>query len=353
MTKLRDYLTFDDVLLLPNYSAVTPSKANVAIELTKGFALAAPLLSSPMDTVTEQKLAIALGRAGGLGCIHRNLSIKAQAAHVAGVKKEGLRVGAAVSVGRDMDERLAAVVAAGCDILLIDSAHGHTKHVIDAVKLIKQKHPKLPLIAGNVATAAGTADLIRAGTDVIRVGMGPGSICTTRVMSGMGVPQLSAIIECAKEAKKHAVPVIADGGIRASGDIVKALAAGATAVMLGGLFAGCDESPGDMVVLDGKKYKSYRGMGSIAAMKRGAAERYGQTYTGRASQLVPEGVEGLAPYKGTVDDLVHQLVGGIRSGLAYLGAANIDQLQQKARFIRISTASLHESHPHSIKHKII
>lgn len=343
------YLTFDDVLLLPNYSEVTPSKVNTDTQLLAGIDLKVPLVSSPMDTVTEKKLAIALARVGGIGIIHRNLSITTQGKQVAAVKKEKLLVGASVGVGKDLEDRLKAVVKAGTNVILIDSAHGHTKHVIEATKLVKKKYPHLPVISGNVATGDGCEALIAAGANAIRVGMGPGSICTTRVMSGMGVPQLSAIIDCVKSGNRHNIPIIADGGIRASGDIVKALAAGAATVMLGSLFAGCDEAPGDIVVLNEKRYKYYRGMGSIAAMKKGAAERYGQTYEGKASRLVPEGVEGLVPYKGKIADLVHQLVGGIRSGMAYLGAKTLPELCKKAQFIQITSSALIESHPHSIK----
>ncbi len=343
------YLTFDDVLLLPNYSEITPSKTDISTTLLKDFPLSMPLLSSPMDTVTESTLAIALGKSGGLGFIHRNNTIEEQAHQVMLVKKAKQKVGASISIGLDLKDRLAALVKADVDVIVIDSAHGHTKHVIETTQYVKTTYPKLPLIAGNVATGEGAEALIKAGADCIRVGMGPGSICTTRVMSGMGVPQLTAIMLCAKAAKPFGIPVIADGGIRASGDIVKALAAGATTVMLGGIFAGCDESPGDIVTVDGKKYKYYRGMGSIAAMKKGAAERYGQKYEGKPSRLVPEGVEGLTPYKGALEDLTHQLIGGIRSGMAYLGAKTITELQEKARFIQITQSSLTESHPHTIK----
>lgn len=344
-----EYLTFDDVLLLPNYSEVTPSKTDVAAILTKTIKLAIPLVSSPMDTVTESALAESLALEGGIGIIHRNLRIDAQAKQIAAVKSKKMLVGGALGVGEDFENRLKAVVGAKADVVVIDSSHGHTKHVIAATAAMKKKYPRLAVIAGNIATAEGAEALIKAGADCIRVGMGPGSICTTRVMSGMGVPQLSAVMNCVTVANKYGIPVMADGGIRASGDIVKALAAGATTVMLGSIFASCDEAPGEVVMLDNRKYKYYRGMGSIAAMKKGAAERYGQKYEGRPSRLVPEGIEGLIPYKGKLNYVVHQLVGGIRSGMAYLGAKTIPELQEKARFIRVSHAALIESHPHSIK----
>ncbi len=344
-----EYLTFDDVLLLPNYSQVTPSKTDVTSQLTNSIRLKIPLVSSPMDTVTESTLAQSIGFEGGIGIIHRNLSIDSQVKHITAVKKKRLLVGAALGVGEDLQDRLKALIAAHVDVVVIDSSHGHTKHVIDATGTIKKKYPNLQVIAGNVATPEGTEALIKAGADCIRVGMGPGSICTTRIMSGMGVPQLTAIMHCAQEAAKYGIPVMADGGIRTSGDIVKALATGATSVMLGGMFAACDESPGEIVVIDDRKYKYYRGMGSIAAMKKGAAERYGQKYEGKPGRLVPEGVEGLISYKGKLGYVVHQLVGGIRSGMAYLGAQTIPELREKARFVRVSHASLLESHPHSIK----
>lgn len=344
----NNYLTFDDVLLLPNYSEITPSKVNISTVLTNKIKLKIPLVSSPMDTVTEEKMALAVALSGGIGIIHRNLTIFNQANQVKKIKEKKLLVGAAIGVGIDLEERINALVKAGVDVLVIDSSHGHTKQIINTIKTIKNKYPQTNLIAGNIATKEAARDLIAVGADALRVGMGPGSICTTRIMSGMGVPQLSAISETVKEAKKSKIPVIADGGIRSSGDIVKALALGATTVMIGSLFAGCDESPGKMVIINGKKYKYYRGMGSVAAMKKGGAQRYGQKYQGNSKKLVPEGIEGLVKYKGKVKDFVYQLLGGIRAGMGYLGAKNLKELSQKARFIQITNASLIESKPHSI-----
>ncbi len=349
LADLPEYLTYDDVLLLPNYSEVTPSQTNVSTQLTEKIALEIPLVASPMDTVCESALALGISKQGGYGIIHRNFSIEDQVAQVKTVLKEGARVGAAVGLGADFADRVAALVKAGVPEICIDSAHGHTKQVIDAVKFILAKHPDIEVIAGNVATYDGAKALFEAGAAAVKVGMGPGSICTTRIMSGMGVPQLSAVIECVRAAQETGGSIIADGGIKTSGDIVKALAAGANAVMLGSLLAGTDEAPGEMIEVDGKMYKSYRGMGSIAAMKKGSAARYGQQYqAGKSKQLVPEGVEGLVPHRGPLADHLHQLIGGLRAGMGYLGARTIAELQEKAQFIKISRTAFVESQPHSI-----
>jgi len=465
-------LTFDDVLLVPQYSEVLPSDTDVSTRLTRQIKLNIPLVSAAMDTVTESELAKALAREGGIGIIHKNLSIKEQAHQVEIVKRtengvienpvvihpndtifnalklmaeykiggfpvvddEGylvglltnrdvrfesdvskkvkelmtpreklvvalpgislekakqilhehrieklpivddknkliglitikdvlsvmehpnaardskgrLIVGAAVGASKDTFERVEALVKAGVDVIVVDTAHGHSKKVIETVKKIKKMYPDLPVIAGNVATAEAVEELIKAGADAVKVGIGPGSICTTRIVAGIGVPQLSAILQCAYVAKKYDIPIIADGGIRYSGDIVKALAAGAETVMLGSIFAGTEESPGETVLYQGRKYKVYRGMGSIGAMKSGSADRYFQSDN---QKFVPEGVEGMVPYKGAVKDVVYQLIGGLRSGMGYVGAKNIDELQKKAKFIKITNASVKESHPHDI-----
>lgn len=348
LTQLKEGLSFDDVLLLPNYSYIHHREIDLKTQLTQKISLKIPLVSSPMDTVTEKKLAIALAQEGGIGIIHRNLKIEDQAKQVLEVKKKKLLVGAAVGVGSDLEDRLKALIKAKTDVVVLDSAHGHCQYIIKTVVLIKKKYPKLELIAGNVATGQGTLALIKAGASAIRVGLGPGSICTTRIISGMGVPQLTAITDCVKVAKKYHIPIIADGGIKYSGDITKALAAGASTVMIGSLFAQTEEAPGKVVTFKGKKYKYYRGMGSIAAMKQGSANRYGQSVRGVGGKFVPEGVEGLVAYKGKLKDLVFQLIGGLKAGMVYLGAKNLAQLQKKARFIKISPASLAESHPHSI-----
>lgn len=342
-------LTFDDVLLLPNYTEVKREETDISSYLTAKIKLKIPLISAPMDTVTDAKAAIILGVLGGLGIIHRNLTVGEQALEVEKVKKEDLLVAAAVGIGNDFEERVEALAKAGVDVLLIDSAHGFSKWVIEATKYISQNFKRIALISGSVATAAGAKALIDAGAQGLRVGMGPGSICTTRIIAGMGVPQITAVLETVAVAKQFGVPVISDGGLRFSGDIVKAMAAGASTVMSGSLFAGCDETPGKLIIKNGQKYKSYRGMGSIEAMKEGSAARYGQEYRkGQEKKLIAEGVEGLVPYKGKLEDLIAQLVGGIRSGMYYLGVENIPQLQEKTRFIRITPASLIEGHPHDI-----
>jgi len=463
-------ITFDDVLLVPSRSDLLPSQANTQTRLTRNITMNIPLVSSPMDTVTESALAIALAQEGGIGIVHKNLSIEQQVREVDKVKRSEngvildpvtlgpndkvaharalmteynisgvpivlenklvgiitrrdltfledydktidsvmtsenlvtgppqttleeaeailnkhkveklllvnpdrslaglitmrdierihqypntnkdsrgrLRVGA--SIGVHDFERLEQLIAKDVDLIVVDSAHGHSKNVIDTVRQIRKKYD-IDIIAGNVATAQATRDLIDAGADAIRVGIGPGAICTTRVVSGVGVPQVTAVMECAKEADKHNVPVIADGGIRHSGDITKALAAGASSVMLGSLFAGLEEAPGKLVIYKGRRFKEYRGMGSLGAMVTGTAERYGQSSKNAPSKLVPEGVEGRVPYRGTLAEYLYQLVGGLRAGMGYCGAPNIEKLRQKAQFIRISAASVVESHPHDI-----
>ena len=376
-------LTFDDVLLLPGYSDFSRADIDLSTHLTRRVKLSLPLVSAPMDTVTESELAVALAKLGGIGIIHRNLSIEEQASEVRKVKdhpstrfaarragsgQKKLLVGAAVGANKGFEARVEALVKSGVDVIVVDSAHGFSKGVIDAVRFIKKNYPKVQVIGGNVATFDGAKALIDAGVDGLRVGMGPGAICTTRVISGMGMPQITAIIETSKAAKKAGIPVIADGGIKYSGDIVKALAAGASTVMMGSFFASSIESPGKIVKLnydqvphrfknffnDSKEtisFKEYRGMGSVAAMQKGAeikgeGEFHGKNYKDRV--LVAEGVEGLVPIKGTVKELVDQAVGGIKSGFYYTGAKTIQELWKKAKFIQITQASLAESHPHSI-----
>lgn len=350
-TKIVSYegLTFDDVLLLPGYTQVKREDIDVSTFLSSKVKLSIPLLSSPMDTVSTADMAIALGKLGGLGVVHRNMTIEKQVEEVEEVAKIVPLVAAAVGVGSDLSDRVAALVGAGATVLVIDSAHGFSKWVIEATRFVSQKYPDISLVSGSVATGEGAVALIEAGADTIRVGMGPGSICTTRIVAGMGVPQLTAIFEAVSAAREKGIPVVADGGLRSSGDIVKALAAGAACVMSGSLFAGCDETPGKIVMFKGKKYKAYRGMGSISAMKEGSAARYGQNYRkGQEKKLIAEGVEGRVPYKGRVEDVVAQLVGGVRTGMYYLGAKSITDLWEKARFIKISQASLTENCPHDI-----
>ena len=468
--KLRECLTFDDVLLVPAYSEVLPGQVEVKTRLTRRITLNIPLLSAAMDSVTEGRAAIAMARAGGLGVLHKNLAPTDQAREVERVKRaesgmigapitvrpnqplrealavmrehdisgvpvvEGdrpvgiltardirfeknldqpvqalmtrelvtvppgvsndrakellhqhriekllvveagklvglitikdllqadrnpeavkdesgrLRVGAAIGPGPGSAERAEALVSAGADVIVVDTAHGHSRGVIETVRDVKKRYPSVEVIAGNVATAEGTLALIDAGADAVKVGIGPGSICTTRVVAGVGVPQITAISDCARAAERHDVPIVADGGIKYSGEVTKAIAAGASAVMIGSLFAGTDESPGDLVLYQGRSYKVYRGMGSLGAMKRGSKDRYGQG--GAADEkLVPEGIEGRVPYRGSLSSILYQLVGGLRSGMGYVGAATIAELRQKGRFVRITSQGLRESHVHDV-----
>lgn len=468
---IGDGITFDDVLLVPQYSEVTPNMIDLTTHLTKKIQLNIPMMSAGMDTVTEHRMAIAIARQGGIGIIHKNMSIEAQAEEVDKVKrseygvitdpfylspehtledanalmakfrisgvpitegrklvgiitnrdlkfeedfsrkirevmtsknlvtaKEGVTLaeakkilakarveklpivdddfnlkglitikdiekqikyplsakdeqgrllcGAAVGITKNVMDRVTALVNAKVDCIVIDSAHGHSKNIITTLKEIKAAYHDLQVIVGNVATGEATKALIEAGADAVKIGIGPGSICTTRVVAGIGVPQVSAVMDCYEAAKPYGVPIIADGGIKYSGDMTKALAAGASVCMMGSMFAGCDEAPGEFELYQGRKYKVYRGMGSIAAMENGSKDRYFQT---EAKKLVPEGVEGRVAYKGTVEDTIFQLVGGIRSGMGYCGAKNIKTLQETGKFVKISAASLKESHPHDIQ----
>ena len=470
--ELRLALTFDDVLLLPGESDILPKSVETITRLTRNIQLNIPLVSAAMDTVTEARMAIAMAAVGGMGFIHKNLSVERQAAEVLKVKKfesavvgdpitiepearlaqavklmrdngisgipvtrkgrlvgiltnrdlrfernldqrveevmtkdlvtarEGVTIeqakdllhrhriekllvvneafelrglitikdiekvqqhpnaakdgkgrllcGAAVGVGPDREARVAALLKAGADVIAIDTAHGHSAGVLEAVRATRANFKHVELVAGNVATAEATDALCRAGVDAVKVGIGPGSICTTRVVSGVGVPQITAVDDCSRAAEKHGVPIISDGGVKYSGDVVKALAAGAASVMVGSLLAGTEEAPGDVILYQGRSYKSYRGMGSIGAMKDGSKDRYFQTEVTEADKLVPEGIEGRVPYKGSVQMNVFQLVGGLRSGMGYTGCKNIAELRQKARFIRISSAGLRESHVHDV-----
>lgn len=470
--KIIEGLTFDDILLLPQESDVLPKDAGLSTFLTPSIKLNIPLVSAAMDTVTESRLAISIAREGGIGIIHKNMSIKEQATEVERVKKyesgmivdpitmnpdqkihealgvmeqnsisglpitengrlvgiltnrdlrfetnlnqeirnvmtkdnlvtapvgisleeskkllhknriekllvvddsyqlKGLitikdiqksvkypnackddrgrlRVGAAVGVAGDRDERIEALIKAGVDVISIDTAHGHSRNVIEAVSEIKRTFPNIQLVAGNIATGEAAEVLIKAGADAVKVGVGPGSICTTRVISGIGVPQITAIMDCCNAAKKYNIPVIADGGIKFSGDIVKALALGAKSVMIGSLFAGTEESPGETILYQGRSYKLYRGMGSLGAMKKGSSDRYFQK-ADEDSKLVPEGIEGRVPYRGSLSSSIYQLMGGLRSGMGYVGAKNLDELSKKAKFVKISQAGLKESHEHDV-----
>ncbi|MEK7571122.1 MAG: IMP dehydrogenase [Patescibacteria group bacterium] len=361
-------LSFDDVLLIPDYADFKRQDINLSTQLTKKITLKIPLVSSPMDTVTEANLAIALAEIGGIGILHRNLAIDDQADQVKKVSDKKLLVGAAVGASKGFEDRVAALIKAGVSVLLVDSAHGFATGIIEAIRFIKKTYPQMEVVGGNVATEAGAQAMIAAGADGIRVGMGGGAICTTRIISGMGVPQLTAILEAAKAGKRHGVPVIADGAIKYSGDMVKALAAGASNVMMGGYFASTRESAGEVVELPREQvphrfksilrpdvemyqFKTYRGMGSQGAMEQGAKiksedEYHGKSYKDRV--LVAEGVEGYVPVKGSVSDLVDQAIGGIKSGMYYLGTKTITELWEKAKFMQITQASLTESHPHDI-----
>lgn len=357
----KDALTFDDVLLVPQYSEITPDMADVSTKLTNTFKMNVPFLSAAMDTVSEHKLVTALALAGGLGVIHKNMSIADQAKEVEMVKnyefdnekykralidKKGrLCVGAAIGVTADMMDRVHALLDAGVDVFVLDSAHGDSKNIINAIKNLRLEYPSMELIAGNVATYESALDLMKAGASAVKVGMGPGSICTTRIIAGIGVPQLQAVMDCARASKEMNVPIIADGGIKYSGDVVKALAAGANTVMLGGLFATCEEAPGDIYESNGKKYRTYRGMGSIEAMAKGSTDRYFQT---GHKKFVAEGVQGIVEVKTTVEELVFQLIGGLKAGMGYCGSKDIPTLQEKGTFIKITNNALLESHPHDI-----
>lgn len=339
----QEGITFDDVLLVPAYSEVLPREVSLKGRFSRHISLEVPFASAAMDTVTEAAMAAAMAREGGIGVIHKNMTAQKQAEEVASVKRQGLRVAAGVGITPDVLERVELLAAAGVDAVVLDSAHGHSKGVIDALKAIKAAFPALDVVVGNIATAQAARDLIAAGADGLKVGIGPGSICTTRIVAGVGVPQLTAIAEVASVAGEE-IPVIADGGLRYSGDVVKALAAGAHCVMCGSMFAGTDEAPGEVVEVDGVKMKGYRGMGSIDAMQAGSADRYFQK---GAKKLVPEGVVARVACKGPVADVLYQLTGGLRSGMGYCGARDLEALHH-AQFVKISPATVKENHPHDV-----
>ena len=346
MTKTKEYLTFDDVLLLPKHSNVLPSDANFETSLSDTIKLKTPILSAAMDTVTELDMAISMAELGGLGVIHKNLSVSDQANIVKKVKEKNLLSAAAIGVGDDALKRAEMLVNEGLDLIVVDTAHGHSQLVLDMVKNLRNQYKNLTIVAGNIATAEAALDLKKAGADAVKVGIGPGSICTTRIVTGVGAPQLTAILNIKAALKDANVKIIADGGIKNSGDIVKALAAGADAVMLGGLLAGTKEAVGEIVEIDGKKYKSYRGMGSEAAAQKGSDDRYFQHK--RKGKFIPEGVEGMVEYKGPVNEVIEQLVGGLRLGMGYLGAKNLDELKANAEFIKITQSGKSESHIHNL-----
>ncbi|MCL4117979.1 UNVERIFIED_CONTAM: hypothetical protein GTU68_001864 [Idotea baltica] len=387
----KEALTFDDVLLVPAHSTVLPNTADIRTQLTKSISLNIPMISASMDTVTEARLAIALAQEGGIGFIHKNMSIEQQAEEVRLVKifeagvvsapkvlvvndefqltgmitakdfhkaerkpnackdeRGRLRVGAAVGAGAGNEERVAALVEAGVDVLLIDSSHGHSEGVLQRIRETRAAFPDLQIIGGNVATGLGAQALIDAGVSAVKVGIGPGSICTTRIVTGVGVPQITAISDAAEVANAHGIPVIADGGIRYSGDICKAIAAGASCVMVGSMFAGTEEAPGEVILYQGRSYKSYRGMGSLGAMSQGSSDRYFQS-DNAADKLVPEGIEGRIAYRGRLKEIVHQQMGGLRSSMGLTGSATIEDMRTKAEFVRISGAGMKESHVHDVQ----
>jgi len=349
MDPIKEALTFDDVTLVPKYSSVLPSDVITETSLSKNLHLKIPLITSAMDTVTESKMAIAIAKAGGIGVIHRNLDVKKQILEIKKVKSQKLLVGAAVGAGENEFIRAKKILKENIDLLVVDTAHGHTKKVGEIITKIKKIKPKeVTLCAGNVATSEAASFLIKLGVDIIKVGIGPGSICTTRLVAGIGVPQLSAILNVKKGLKKKKVSIIADGGIKFSGDIAKALAAGADAVMIGSLFAGTDEAPGKIIKKNGKLFKSFRGMGSIGAMNKGSADRYYQLKQKDKSKYVPEGVEGFVKYKGKVDKIFYKLIGGLKSSMGYLGAKKLNLLRTNPKFVKITKAGFYESMVHNI-----
>jgi len=349
MVSIKEALTFDDVTLTPNYSEILPSEVNTSINLTKYLKLKIPLLSAAMDTVTESKMAIAIAKAGGIGVIHRNLDIKKQISEIKKVKKQKLLVGAAVGAGPNEFKRAKAILKEGVDLIVVDTAHGHTKKVSEIIKFIKKtRGKKIALCAGNIATPEAAKFLIKLGVDIVKVGIGPGSICTTRLVAGIGVPQLSAILSVKNGTKNKNIKIISDGGIKYSGDLAKAFAAGADAVMIGSLFAGTDETPGKLIKKNGKMFKNFRGMGSVGAMNKGSADRYFQIKQKDNSKYVPEGVEGFVKYKGKVELIIYKLIGGLKSSMGYLGSKEIVRLRNKANFVKITKAGFYESMVHNV-----
>ena len=349
MDTIQEALTFDDVLILPKYSNVLPSSTNISVQLTKKIFLRVPFLTSAMDTVTESNMAIAMATEGGLGIIHRNLDIKKQSNEVKKVKNKKLYVGAAVGTNKEDLDRAKSLVSNGVDLIVIDTAHGHSEKVLNILNKLKKITKNIPICVGNIATGDAAKKLYNSGADIIKVGIGPGSICTTRMVAGIGVPQISAIMEVKKALKNKKIKIISDGGIKFSGDIAKALAAGADIIMMGSIFAGTEESPGKKFKIKGQIYKQYRGMGSIGAMSAGSANRYFQKSFKDKSKFVPEGVEGRVKYKGNVSKIIYQLQGGLRSSMGYIGAKNLEDINKKAKFIKITKAGFYESMVHSVE----
>ena len=349
MEVIKEALTFDDILLLPRYSNILPSETSITSNLSKKIKLRVPFLSSAMDTVTESKMAIAMAKSGGIGIIHRNLSIKKQSDEVCKVKKLNLLVGAAMGTSKDDLKRANTLVDSGIDLLVIDTAHGHSKKVLDTLSKIKKISSKISLCVGNIATAEAARKLYNSGADILKVGIGPGSICTTRMIAGIGVPQITALRDVKKAIQGKNVKIISDGGIKFSGDIVKAIASGADAIMMGSIFAGTDESPGKKFKIRNKYFKVYRGMGSIGAMSAGSSNRYFQKNHKDKSKFVPEGVEARVEFKGQVAKIIYQLQGGLKSSMGYIGAKNLKKIRKNAKFIKITKAGFYESMVHSVE----
>jgi len=349
MEVIKEALTFDDVLLEPRYSSVLPSETNLHINLAHNLKLKIPFLTSAMDTVTEASMATAIAQDGGLGIIHRNLSINEQCKEIKKVKNKKFIVGAAIGTTNEDLTRAKYILDAGVDLLVVDTAHGHSEKVIKILSKIKKIKSRIPICVGNIASGEAALKLYNEGADILKVGIGPGSICTTRMIAGIGVPQITAIMVVKKKMKNKKIKIISDGGIKFSGDIIKALAAGADAIMMGSIFAGTDESPGKKFKFKNKFYKSYRGMGSIGAMSAGSSNRYFQKNYKDKSKFVPEGVEARVPYKGPVNRILYQLQGGLRSSMGYIGAKTIKDITKKAKFIKITKAGFYESMVHSVE----
>ena len=349
MEPIKEALTFDDVLLLPQYSSIVPANTNISVSLSKTINLKTPFISSAMDTVTESKMATAVAREGGIGVIHRNLDIKKQCNEVKKVKKNLLNVGAAIGTSQKELFRAKNLVDVGADLIVIDTAHGHSKNVITMLNKLKKFSSKITICVGNIATGEAAKLLYNSGADILKVGIGPGSICTTRMVAGIGVPQITALLNVKKAINKKKIKIVSDGGIKFSGDIIKAIAAGADAIMMGSIFAGTDESPGKKFIFKNKLYKLYRGMGSIGAMSSGSSERYFQKNHKDKSKFVPEGVESRVLYKGKVAKIIYQLQGGLRSSMGYIGAQKLQDVSKKSKFIKITKAGFYESMVHSVE----
>ena len=349
MEPIKEALTFDDVLLLPQYSSIVPSNTNLTLNISKSIRLKLPFISSAMDTVTESRMAIAMAKNGGMGIIHRNLEIKQQVNEIKKVKKHNLNVGAAIGTSKKELIRAKSLIDCGTSMLVIDTAHGHSKNVINILNKIKKFSKNISICVGNIATSEAAKILYDSGADILKVGIGPGSICTTRMVAGIGVPQITAILNVKKAMRKKNIKIISDGGIKFSGDIIKAIAAGADAIMMGSIFAGTEESPGKKFKLKNKYYKLYRGMGSIGAMSSGSSERYFQKNYKDKSKFVPEGVESRVVYKGSVKNIIYQLQGGLRSSMGYIGAQKLSDIQKKSKFIKITKAGFYESMVHSVE----